>query len=192
MKITGIPSPRAASRSYRSRPLVPGIRTSKTRQPGPLGAKASRNSAAEAYTSARIPTVVISQRSESRMSGSSSTMYAVGSCIGLVKIGRGERESEGRADAGHRLDADPPEVGLDDRPADRQPHAHPFITRAEIGVENPGEPVRRDPLAVVADEHGDGALGGRLGLHNDGRLRGLRGRQRIEGVADQVHQHLLD
>ena len=47
MKMTGMPSPRATSSSNRSSPLVPGIRTSRIRHPGPFGAKSRRKPAAE-------------------------------------------------------------------------------------------------------------------------------------------------
>src|SRR5205823_2984736 len=128
-KITGMLLPRATNSSKRSSPLVSGIRTSKTRQPGPRGVKSRRKSAAEGKVSTWSPTVFISQRSESRRSGSSSTMYTMGSCI--IDTGGWECEPEVRPNPGHGLDGDPSLVGLDDGAADRQPHAHALGTRAE-------------------------------------------------------------
>src|SRR5262249_53663806 len=134
MKITGMLLPRATSSSNRSSPLVSGIRTSKTRQPGPVGAKSRRKSAAEGKVLTRRPTVFITKRSESSMSGSSSTMYTVGSCI--IDNGGRECERERRAYSGLRIDGNPSLVGFDDGPAYGQSHAHSRGTGAEIRVEN--------------------------------------------------------
>ena len=79
----------------------------------------------------------------------------MGSCI--IDTGGWKREPEGRPNSGRRLDGDPSMMGLDDGSADRQPHAHSPGTRAEIGVEDPPETLRRDSLAVVGHAELDGA-----------------------------------
>src|SRR5438270_4651690 len=154
MKITGIRSPRATKVSKRSSPLVPGMRISKIRQPGEPGEKSRRKSAADEKTSTWSPTVFINQRSESSMSGSSSTMYTMGSCI--IDPGGWKRDTNRRPQSGSRLDVDPAMMGFHNSPADRQPHALSSSTRAEIGVENFPQAFGRNSLPVVGHAEFDG------------------------------------
>ena len=103
-----------------------------------------------------------------------------------------KREPEGRRDSGTGFDRDPPLMGLDNGPADRQPHAHPTGTRAEVRVKNP---VQRSgsipsPLSVTANSTPPESACS-VCITTVGSS-GLRRRERIERVADQVHQHLLD
>ena len=83
-------------------------------------------------------------------------------------------------------------MGLDDRPADRQAHAHSFVTSAEIRVEDQGETVLGMPSPLSLTRNATAPASARsVRITTDG-IWGLSVGQRLEGVADQVHQDLLD
>ena len=85
-----------------------------------------------------------------------------------------------------------PCVGLNNRAADGQPHAQSPGTRAEVRVKNPRQTLRIDPFSVVSYAELNAAGIGPFGLDKHGRIKRLRRRDRVERIADQVDQHLLD
>src|ERR1017187_9687676 len=102
-----------------------------------------------------------------------------------------EREPKGRRDSGLRRDGDLSLVGLNNRAADGQPHAHPPGTRAEVRVKNPPQSLWVDALSVISDTELNTAGSRTFSFYKHRRLRWYRRRDRRECVADQVHQHLL-
>src|SRR5581483_9023071 len=142
-----------------SRPLIPGSRTSSTRQQGPSGIVNCRNSAVEANALAVNPTDRNSRASASRRSASSSMTKTVGSVWGglmrlpfldlrllafsflrlpLINSGLcgGQQHAEDRAVRLGRCDRELSVVTFDDHPADRQPQTHSGCLRGDEGVEN--------------------------------------------------------
>src|SRR6185437_13511530 len=125
MKMVGICQPRALISCCRSRPVIPGILMSRTRQPPRCASYVFRKSPAEAKVSTRCSAARKRKVSPLRTASSSSMTKTV-----LSKGGKGffrDRQIEGETGAAlARGDqAQMPALRLDDRAADRETHAHP-------------------------------------------------------------------
>jgi hypothetical protein len=69
----------------------------------------------------------------------------------MIWSGSRQSKPERRLDTRLGLDEELPLVGLHYRATDRQPHAHPIGTGAEIGVKDPIQLVRRNTFTIVAN-----------------------------------------
>src|ERR1700733_6484964 len=115
-------------------PLLPGMRTSRIRQPGTLGSFVLRNSSAETNVRAFSPTDRIRLSMAFLTATSSSTMYTIGSCSAIsIGLTDGQRELESCALSLLRCRPQAPAVRFHNRPADGEPHAEPSAFRREEG-----------------------------------------------------------
>src|SRR5262245_65338061 len=154
MKMIGRSISTAASSRCRSSPLRPGSRTSSTRQAGTSGRWLVRNSRADAKVVTLRPTERRRLWSASRIAASSSTTKTV-SCVLVMPIPLVARQGElkGRAVVAVRYRPEPPAMRLDDRAADRQPHAHPVMLSRVKGLEEPLPTLRVQPNTAVLHGH---------------------------------------
>src|SRR5215470_5265817 len=124
-----------ASSRWRSRPLSPGSRTSRTRQLGASGRLFSRNSCGVLNAAALRPTVPRSLVRASRIDGSSSTMYTITSSPLMADPSTLAERTERLLRDGRSACPQAPSMGPDDRSADRQPHAQSVRLRRVQGLE---------------------------------------------------------
>src|SRR5512137_1532800 len=211
-KTTGREMLRAAIKSRSCVPVMPGMRTSRITQPVPEKAGRARNSAAEANTSPCHPAERTNHNRPFLADGSSSTMKTVmgdegrGVADGLFAIGgrllsqrlavggtwNGQREIERRAPVRVVRKPQPPTVGFNDRPRDRQTDPHSLLlSRPErfeqllpvpLGDARSGIAQRKQGLTGFCPRQGQlqvPLLGG-LVLHG------------FQGVHDEVEENLLD
>ena len=82
-------------------------------------------------------------------------------------------------------------MAVDDGPADRQPHAHAAGLRRVEGFENPLEVLRIDARSGIAHGDADPARLELLGADRQLARSLLHGAHGLDGVQDQVHDHLL-
>src|SRR5207302_10697789 len=105
--------------------------------------------------------------------------------------GSGQREVEGAAPAERRVDPDSSPMVLNDSFCDVKPQARALATLVlrlmPVAIEDTRDLIGRNPWSVVAD--GD-AHHRAPGLAHDTNLA-ARGRE-LDGVADEVRQHLHD
>src|SRR5580693_3996137 len=119
---------------------MPGSRTSRTTQAGASGRSNSRNSVADPKVSTRKPTESSRLRIAVRAAESSSTTNTMGasSDISAASID-GKREAENRATV-RTVSPQLAAMRLDNRAADRQPHAQSVRLGSEEGIENTVRP----------------------------------------------------
>src|SRR4029077_13612289 len=103
MKMMGIARHSEASRAWSSRPLIPCMWTSRTRQPMPDGGAKLRNSCAEANVATRYPADPTSRRSARRTDRSSSTMEIASGSRGNYSSRAGELDELGERARLHLL-----------------------------------------------------------------------------------------
>ena len=92
------------------------------------------------------------------------------------------------------LNVDRAMVGLDDALTKRQPHAHALWLGRDEGLEQPIAYFRRDAGAGIGDAELDHIFGGKF-ANDDGQMTRLAGRigdERVDRVAKEIHQDLLD
>src|ERR1700719_2063852 len=107
-------------------PLLPGMRTSRIRQPRTLGSFAPRNSSADTNVRAFSPTDRTRLSIAFRTATSSSTIYTIGSCSAIsIGLTDGQREVESCALSLFRCRPQAPAVRFHNRLADGQPHTKP-------------------------------------------------------------------
>ena len=106
---------------------------------------------------------------------------------------RGQGEPKFCATGFVRLCPQPAPMGIDDGPADRQPHAHAAGFGGVEGLENTIEMFRIDPWPGIAHRHEDAVRLVRFGA--DQQLPGPSSTQTdahgFDRVQDQVQYHLL-
>src|SRR5262245_25189081 len=190
--IVGRPPPRRTSSACRSSPLMPGMRTSRTRHPGCDGSYSRRKSAALAYVRTVSPTDSSSQRNDSRIARSSSTTKTIGSGGIAIPLRRRQQDMEGGAARRVRRDPELPAMDLDDRPADRKPEAHAVLLGGEERLEQPRRRALRQAASGVAHDQLDGAAVARDRLDRQLARRAVAVAHRLEAVAHQVEDHLLE
>src|SRR5260370_24750149 len=150
MKMTGTRMFACRSWAWKSRPLTPGRRMSSTRQVAPSGRLCCRNSAVEPNSSPCRSTERNKLLSASRTEGSSATTKTIGRAL-AVRCGCGRRlticpsrlsacpdgqgELESRSGAVVVRSPYASSIRFDDRPADRQAHAHAVRPGREESVE---------------------------------------------------------
>src|SRR5678815_3694855 len=154
----GISSPASAMRSCKSSPLSPGSFKSKIRQLGVPSARRPQNSWAEAKVSTLHPADRIRLCRPSRTDASSSTIAMIASDsldFGMQLFSavhrKGEVKPRTRGVLGRR--PEPTAMALNDRPADRESHAHTARLRRVEGVEYLLHPVRIKARSGVLDGH---------------------------------------
>src|SRR5437667_2319737 len=98
-------------------------------------------------------------------------------------------DAEGAPGAGRALDVDPPAVGRHHRVTHREPEPRPaaHVLGGEEGVEDAAEDGGRDAGPVVADRDAHRVA---LGARHDPDV--TRARDRVAGVGEQVHEHLVE
>src|SRR5512137_2869140 len=146
-KTTGREMLRAAIQSCSCGPVMPGMLTSRITQPVPEKAGRARNSRAEANTSPCQPAERTNHNRPFLAEGSSSTMktvmgherrgvtdrlFAIGGGLLAKRLAvggtwNGQREIECRAPVRVVRKPQPPTVGFNDRPRDRQTDPHSLI-----------------------------------------------------------------
>src|SRR4029450_8990423 len=190
--IVGNPAPRRTSSACRSSPLMPGMRTSRTRHPVCVGSYSRRKSAALAYVRTVNPTDSSRQRSDSRIARSSSTTKTIGS--GGIASPLRRRQQHVERGAARRVRGDPElsAMDLDDRPADRKPEAHAVLLGGEEGLEQPRRRALRQATSGIAHDQLDGGAGASDRLDRKLARRAVAGAHRLEPVANQVEDHLLE
>src|SRR5262245_14374484 len=136
----------------------------------------------------------MSMRSSITSSGSERTRRGVVGLLSLWSTSRRRIVSEQRklkdgALGFVRSNPQPAIVGLDDRTADRQTHPHATRFCREEWIEYPLEILRGDSSSGVRHRYDNAAAVVDLGFHaQDPRF--ILGRHRIDGVRDQVEEHL--
>src|SRR5262245_3440899 len=189
--IVGKPAPRRPSSACRSKPLMPGIRTSRTRHPACVGSYSRRKSAALAYVRTVSPTDSSSQRNDSRIARSSSTTKTIGSGGIAIPLRRRQQDMEGGAARRVRRDPELPAMDLDDRAADRKPEAHAVLLGREERLEEARRGALRQAAAGVAHDELDGVAVAPDRLDRQLARRAVVA-HRLEAVAHQVEDHLLE
>ena len=76
----------------------------------------------------------------------------------MITLADRKQKPKRRLDPGLGLHDKPTLMGLHNRAADRQPHAHPAGTRAEVRVKNSTQSLGRNALSVVAHRELDAAV----------------------------------
>src|SRR6516165_7349281 len=118
------------------------------------------------------------------------TMDLSGGIAGILPGRRPQREAKDRSTAGIGLHHDLSTVGLDNGAADRQADTHAVALVGDKGLEELRHQFRRDPGPGVGDADGDHVvLTGRGGNDELASLRRLHG---LDGVSQQIEQHLLN
>src|SRR5262245_38562402 len=193
MTMTGTPNLSSRNRRNRSMPLTPGILTSVMTQPASTFGARSRNAAADSWVCTSRPTLRSRKASESRMASSSSITWtrALSDGIAEVLLCHGpQREAKDRSATRILLHGDPPAVGFDDGAGDRQADAHAMALVGDKGLEELGHHLRGNPGAGIGHADGDHVVVGGCGCNHE--LAPLRCLHRIDGIAQQIDQDLLD
>src|SRR5207248_840028 len=161
---------------------TPARRASCARPPTSTGATAA------ALSSAPIaPPGSIRERRRGRKRAASASL-ARGLCQARARRTDRQSDAEGAPGAGRALDVDPPAVGRHHRVAHREPEPRPaaHVLGGEEGVEDAAEDGGRDAGPVVADRDAHRVA---LGARHDPDV--TRARDRVAGVGEQVHEHLV-
>src|SRR5262249_10240234 len=135
----------------------------------------ARNSSALAHVRTVRPIDSISQRSELRMAGSSSTIQTVTSgCI--PHFARTDRQGKTKRGPTANVRSGPQAaaVSFDDPPADRETEAEAVLLRRKEGIEDLGRHGRWETLARVPDRHLDRSHFHQRRGHHDPALAALR------------------
>src|SRR6516162_2531288 len=193
MTMTGTASLSSRNRRKRSMPLSSGILTSVMMQPVWTVGATSRKTVADSYVRTSRPADPSWKASAWRTASSSSITWTMGLSGGIVEIlpGRGPYgEPKDRSAGGIGLHRDLPAVRLDNGAADRQADTHSLALVGDKGLEELRHQFRRDPGSGVAHADDDHVVV--AGCRGDNKLATLRGFHGLDGIAQQVQQHLLD
>src|SRR5262245_53932079 len=128
-----------------------------------------------------------------RTASSSSMTWTMGLSGGIAEIlpaGGPYGEPKDRSAVGIGLHRDLPAVRLDNGAADRQADAHAVALVGDKGLEELRHQFRRDPGPRVG--HTDGDHGVVAGCGGNDELASLRRRHRLDRIAQQIQQNLLD
>src|ERR1051326_2128760 len=190
MTMTGSREPRRFSSSCSSSPSMSGMRMSVTRQARSSAKSLARNAAADPKVLTRNPDASSRAPSESRTASSSSTTKTVSSA-GILGAFRadGQLEAEDGAAARPRRHGDVAAMGLQDRLADHQADTHPRRLGGDEGLEQALGELGRYPRSGI--RNGDFDIGVR-GERVDSNFLGPATMQRLDGVAEEIDQHLLN
>src|SRR4051794_30621151 len=101
-----------------------------------------------------------------------------------------EREAEHRAALWVGSRPDVPAMRLDDRPTDRETHPHAVRLGRHKRLKQPAGPIRRQARPGIRNTDFDQTQ--LFERRRQGDLPPRAPLQRFGGIADQVHQHLLD
>src|SRR5215813_54316 len=193
MTITGTASLSSRNRRKRSMPLSSGILMSVMMQPVWTVGATSRKTATDSYVRTSMPADPSWKASAWRTASSSSMTWTMDLSDRIAGIlpGRGpQRETKDRSAAGIGLHQNLSTVGLDNSAADRQADTHAVALVGDEGLEELRHQFRRDPGPGVGHADGDHiVVAGRGG--ND-ELASLRRLHRLDGISQQVEQHLLN
>src|SRR6188472_3293272 len=196
MNTIGIFSRRWVSSCWSSGPDIPGIATSRRRQPVSLTNSDARNASADANASAAKPNCRNKSGSASRMDSSSSTtdtndgsgiMNASSSCRARQLLAHWNRKQKGGTWTVIRLCPKTAVMSLDDGAADGEADTHAVAFRRVEGVEQLGQVLRVDADSGIAHAHPD-TIAVPVFFGSDQQLPRaiVHGGHRIRGVADQV------
>src|SRR6266516_561111 len=193
MTITGTGCLSSRNRRNRSIPLSSGILTSVMMQPVRTVDATSRNATADSYVRTSIPADPSWKASAWRTASSSSMTWTMDLSDGIAEIlpGRGpQREAKDRSPHGIGLHHDLAAVGFDNGAADRQTDTHAGALVGDKGLEQLRHQFLRDPGAGVSHADGDHIVVG--GRHGNNELAPLRRLHGLDGIPQQIEQHMLD
>src|SRR5262249_30362991 len=193
MTMTGTSIFISRKRFKRSMPLMPGIRTSVITQFKLASGIFSRKAAAEEWVATSTRAVRSRKASDSRSASSSSMIWTVPFSDGIADLllrHCGQRKAEHRTASGIWPRRDRTAMGLHDRARDRQTDAHAVALRGDERLEKLGADLRRDAGSSVGNGNFDHVLGRQRGGDDEFATLGVL--HRLDGIAHQVEQHLLD
>src|SRR5437867_7255503 len=165
---------------------TPARRASCARPPASTGAAAAALSSAPIAPPGSIRE---RRRGRKRLGGCPVSFLARGLRQARARRADRQPDAEGAPGAGRALDVDPPAVGRHHRVAHREPEPRPaaHVLGGEEGVEDAAEDGGRDAGPVVADRDAHRVA---LGARHDPDA--TRARDRVAGVGEQVHEHLVE
>src|SRR5580692_531464 len=193
MTITGTSMPSSRTRRSRSIPLNPGIRTSVMMQVKPVSGSTSRNAAADAWLITSRSAVRNRKASESRSASSSSMTCTIAGSDDIAGFLLGQdrqREREYRAAAGIGPRHDRAAVRLDDGARDRQTDAHALSLGRDERLKQLRADLGRDSRPGIGNADFDHIFAHRQS--GDDQFAPFDVFHRIDGVAHQIEQNLLD
>src|SRR5215475_16116029 len=169
-----------------------GMRMSVTTQPACACGSSFRKATAESYTRTANPSVLSRKASDWRTATSSSITWTTWlDGMNRLLAGPAQGEAEDGAAARAVLDPDPAAMRLDDGAADREPESHALALGGDEGLEQVRGHLGRQSRPGIGDADLRHVVGRRDGGDLEPALA-CRLDHDLDGVANEVDQHLLD